>query len=362
VSAQAVLQALRYKVAEASVYRFCQLLEQAEPQRPPLGSTSSPAHDPVRFRPHPGMGFAAAELKAIEDSDACPQHPPTVRTWWLGLYGIDSPLPTAYLDDIALQREGHQGLEAFLDIFNHRLFTQFYRVWRKYSYPVTFAPGGTDATSQCLLGLIGLGITGTGAGIATPLSRFLALLGPMRLPTRNAEGISALVRLLAPATRARVTPHWPVRVPLPWSASLCADHPVYLAQSVPLGGASQDASSEVLLSLSTDDPQQARDWLPGELLHRDLLVLLRVYLGWRCTVRLELTLAPQLLPTPVLGQARLLLGMTGLLGTRVATTITIHLGRYQGLSPNSLLRMIDHVAYPFQCRDVCCRRRVAGRL
>ncbi|EOC0143535.1 type VI secretion system baseplate subunit TssG [Cronobacter sakazakii] len=67
--------------------------------------------------------------------------------------------------------------------------TQYYRIWRKYAYPATFEPGGTDATSQCLLGLVGLGIPGTAEHIATPVSRFPALLGAMRLPTRNTEGI-----------------------------------------------------------------------------------------------------------------------------------------------------------------------------
>ncbi|MGY4495203.1 type VI secretion system protein ImpH [Pseudomonas sp. TE3610] len=348
MSVQAVLAAIRPRVAQASVYRFCHLLEQAEPQRALLGSTDNPADDPVRFRPHPGMGFPGAELKAVEHDALHPEQPPTVRTWLLGLYGVESPLPTAYLDDIALQREGHQGLQAFLDIFNHRIFTQFYRVWRKYSYPVTFAPGGTDATSQCLLGLIGLGLSGTAAHVDAPVSRFLALLGPMRLPTRTGEGLVALVRLLAANTLAQVTPHWPVRVPAPHHARLGGDHPVCLAQSAPLGDMGRDASCEVLLSLATDDPQQAQGWLPGAPLHRDLLVLLRVYLGWRCTVRLTLTLAPHLLPTPILGKANLLLGRTGLIGTRADTTITIHLGRYQGLHPNPFLREIFHVRYRIQ--------------
>ncbi len=57
-------------------------------------------------------------------------------------------------------------------MFNHRIFTQFYRIWRKYSYPATFEAGGTDVTSQCLLGLIGLGIPGTAQQVATPVSRF----------------------------------------------------------------------------------------------------------------------------------------------------------------------------------------------
>lgn len=42
-------------------YRFCQLLEKCHPDKPLMGTTSHPADDPVRFAPHPGMGFPDEE-------------------------------------------------------------------------------------------------------------------------------------------------------------------------------------------------------------------------------------------------------------------------------------------------------------
>ncbi|AZE72296.1 Uncharacterized protein ImpH/VasB [Pseudomonas synxantha] len=354
LKAGGLLDALQDQVAEANLYRFCQLLEQALPDHPPLGSTAHPADDAVRFRPDPGMGFPASELKSIETDDAHPERPAIIRTRLLGLYGVDSPMPTVFLDDIAQRRQGHEVLEAFLDIFNHRIFTQFYRIWRKYSYPATFEAGGTDATSQCLLGLIGLGIPGTAQQIATPVSRFLALLSVMRLPTRNAEGITALVKLLAPNTQAQVTPHWPLKIALEQPASLSCERPVSLSQGTPLGSVGFDANSQLRLTLHTDDTQEAEGWLPGGQLHSDLLVLLRVYLGWRCTAKLQLSLPVHSLPVPVLGHAPIRLGMTGVLGLgsdawQVAEhdTLTINLGRYQGLSINPHNRETQHVAYHF---------------
>lgn len=133
-------------------YRLCQLLEKRNPGRPLMGSTSHPGDDPVRFAPHPGMGFPASELKAVEYDEDDDSRPPLIRTTFMGMYGVDSPLPMAYLDDIAQRREGHDALQGFLDIFSHRILTQFYRIWRKYSYPATFEPGGTDSISQSLLG------------------------------------------------------------------------------------------------------------------------------------------------------------------------------------------------------------------
>jgi type VI secretion system protein ImpH len=349
-----LVEAMADRMAEVDVYRFCQLVELAVPDSLPLGSTADPANDPVRFRPHPGMGFPVSELKAIETDGERPGRPATVRTSFLGLYGVDSPLPTPYLDDITRQREGHEALEAFLDIFNHRIFTQFYRIWRKYSYPATFAAGGTDAISQCLLGLIGLGIPGTAAHIATPMSRFLALLGLMRLPTRTAEGMVALVALLAPDTVASVTPHWLQKITLTPAAALDNTRRVNLSQRVVLGGSGWDVNSQLLLTLATENPNEARDWLPGGPLQRDLLVLLRVYLGWRCSVRLKLRLSSCCLPAPVLGGKQVQLGLTGVLGLRPAepssaipAAITIGLGRYQGLQPNTVAMECQNVRYRF---------------
>ncbi|ENC7555421.1 type VI secretion system baseplate subunit TssG, partial [Escherichia coli] len=87
--------ALNNDIWRASFYRFCQLLEQENPDGPKLGTTSHPGDDPVRFRPWPGMGFPVSTLKAVEIDEDRPTLPPTIRTTFLGMYGVDSPLPTS---------------------------------------------------------------------------------------------------------------------------------------------------------------------------------------------------------------------------------------------------------------------------
>ncbi|MBD2792980.1 type VI secretion system baseplate subunit TssG [Xenorhabdus sp. 42] len=285
---------LKDKLPLINFYRFCQLLESIQPEQPGLGSTVHPHDDPIRFRPHPGMGFPVSELKAIETE---PGDKPSIRTTFLGLYGVESPLPPSYVDDIAQQREGHEAVMDFLDLFNHRLTTQFYRIWRKYSYPATFKAGGKDETSQYLLGLIGLGIPGCAAHIGTPTSRFLALLGTMRLPTRTAEGICALIKLLAPHTAVTVTRHDQRRIPLDNPVKMSCRSPVSLAHKPVLGKSGIDVNSQVLLTLTTTDPEEVRQWLPPEgQLHADLMALLHAYLGSRVHARLQLRIPRELLP------------------------------------------------------------------
>lgn len=336
-------QALNQDIWRANFYRFCQLLEQENPQAPKLGSTSYPGNDPVRFRPWPGMGFPVSELRAVETDEDHPERPPTVRTTFLGMYGVDSPLPGIYLDEIAQGREGHEAVSAFLDIFSHRITTQYYRIWRKYSWPATFEAGGGDATSQCLLGLVGLGIPGSTEKVATPVSRFLALLGAMRLPTRNAQGIRALVSLLAPDTRAVITEPDPVKVSVNNRSGLSAAHRVHLSQRATLGKTGKEACSRILVTLITENPQEAEGWLPGAQIHTDFLVLMRVYLGYRSDARLRLTVPVRLLPEPRMGKSRRIqLGRTGLSGLKDGRLsndrehLTVSLGCYEGLQCTSL--------------------------
>lgn len=345
---------LERDIHRINFFRLCQLLEKSRPDAPLLGSTLMPTDDPVRFRPHPGMGFPASELKAVEYDEDKPDAPPTIRTTFMGLYGVDSPMPTTWLDDIAQQREGHEAQTAFLDIFNHRTLTQFYRVWRKYSYPATFEAGGSDRTSQCLLGLIGLGIPGTDKHIATPVSRFLALLGIMRLPARTEEGIQSLVRLLAPHTRAIVTPHDPRTVYINRPLGFYGEDDFLLDGYTVLGDETTEISSQLLIALYTENNQEAQDWLPGGQCYDDFLIQLRVYLGWRYRARIELTVPTQLLPAPVLGETPFILGMTGVLGMEgndvpadLPATFTTELGGYCGMQPAVTQQGNQRVAYDF---------------
>ncbi|WP_123350346.1 MULTISPECIES: type VI secretion system baseplate subunit TssG [unclassified Enterobacter] len=339
------------RLSSVNFYRFCQLLEQCEPDSAVIGSSWQVRHEPVRFRPHPGMGFPASELKDLEASEY-PHLPPTVRVTFMGLYGVESPLPTHYIDDITQRREGVEATTDFLDIFNHRLIAQYYRIWRKYSYPATFREGGKDETSRYLLGLVGLGIEGCAENIATPVSRFLALLPVMLLPGRTAEGMASLVRLLAPGTQAKIWHHDKRRVPLKKALTMQVRQPTTLEGGPVMGAYATDVNSQVLMQLTTACPEEVQGWLPGGDLHSDLMALLHVYLGSRLDVRLQLCVARHLLPdatlnsTPGAGHAQL--GRTAIMRplnaanpAQFAKTITINLGRYERVQENIHRRETD---------------------
>ena len=292
-------------------YRFCQLLEKQLANQKPIGSTFSPQNDKVRFRPHPGMGFPVSEIKSVNRDSERPDAPPTVRTTFMGLYGVDSPLPSSYINDITQRREGHEALEAFLDIFNHRLLTQFYRIWRKYSYPATFEPGGNDAISQSLMALAGIAHSRE-----LPPSRLLAILQPLLHPTHTAEGIAAVIRSQAPNTHVDVFAHHAVRMPVAQHARLSLRGGLSLDQPLVLGDEIRVAGYCSRVELLTNDPEEVKGWMPDGQLRQDVMTLLRTYLGCDYDLRFWLTIPTRLLPMPRLGDAGLFNGYNMMLGLR----------------------------------------------
>jgi len=315
-------------------YRFCQLLEKQLSDNKPIGSTFSPKDDAVRFRPHPGMGFPVSELKAVETSEERPDAPPTVRTTFMGLYGVDSPLPTRYIDDIAQKREGHEALEAFSDIFNHRMMTQFYRIWRKYSYPATFEDGGTDKTSRSLMALTGITDSGD-----VPASRLLALLQPLVRTTRTAEGIVSVIKTQAPHTQVTVKPHKVTRMPAGKQARFSFSEQQKLGDHLVLGSETLDANYCIGVEMFTEDAAEAKGWLPGGQLREDVFTLLRVYLGCDYDASLMLTIPMKLAPLPRLGDPMLMAGYNVVMGLRednldeMPKEVTMKLGRIRDKKP-----------------------------
>lgn len=299
----------RDRTAEYNVYRFCQQVEDMTGAR--LGTGRTPQSDPVRFHPHPGMGFPAGELRRTQTDEENPDAPPVVRTNFLGLYGVDSPLPTAIVDDITQDREGSDATAAFLDIFNHRFMTQFYRIWRKYNYPASFEPGGTDNISRSLMAL-----TGVTQSATQPPSRLLALLQPMLMPTHTAEAVAAIIRSLAPDTTVTVTPHLPVMMPVEQRARLSIDSPMTLGEHPVLGDKMGNVNYCMRVEMATENREEAKGWMPGGQLKKDVFALLRTYLGCDYDARLHLTIPTKLLPVPRLGDANLFSGYNIMLGLR----------------------------------------------
>ncbi|SAK64795.1 type VI secretion protein [Caballeronia ptereochthonis] len=305
--------ALLARAPRMSFMQLCRLLEARASGCPGFGQRDTLGNEPVRFRPRARMGFPAGEIAAsgFEHDDADPDGappPPTIRTTFMGLYGVDAVMPTHYLDDIVMREEGHEAVEAFLDQFNHRFVTLLYRAWKKYRYPETFRHGGTDAHSRSLLCLVGLGWGDKPARAGLPDARALALLGLLVQRTRTPEGLAGVVALGAPGVDVRVDEFWPVArrtargTPLTSTGALASSKQVDkrrgLGSGYVLGKRLPYRSRAVRVTLRPASAQQAHVLLPGASLHHDLMALVKLYIGTKADVHLRMRMSSRFAPTP----------------------------------------------------------------
>ncbi|KWE96297.1 type VI secretion protein [Burkholderia ubonensis] len=322
--------------------QLCRLLEAQVPEVPGFGTGDSLEHERVRFRPRPRMGFPAGEIASVEFDDEWPDAPPTVRTTFMGLYGVDAAVPSHMIDEIVQREEGHEAVEAFLDQFNHRYVTLLYRAWRKYRYPESFRAGGADAHSRNLLCLAGFGWGDKPQRAGLPESRMLALLGLLIQHTRTPEGLAGVIALAVPGVEVRVDEFFlaVTRAGQPRPLTSMGHAPASengarrgLGGGYVLGRRLAYRSRAVRVTLRPTDGGQAHDLLPGAWLHRELMAFVQLYVGVKADVYLRMEVSSRLAPEPTIGAASTgpapRLGWTTVLPADQERTINIALGVYE---------------------------------
>jgi type VI secretion system protein ImpH len=146
-------------------FQAVRLLERISPRQRAVGRDAKPEHEVARFRSQSSLSFPASDVHEIArpvDGDG----PAGVTVTFMGLAGLSGPLPRHYTDLINERlRQKDAALRDFLDLFNHRLISLFFRAWEKYRLPIGYERAawrreGRDPLSLALFDLMGMGTDG----------------------------------------------------------------------------------------------------------------------------------------------------------------------------------------------------------
>ncbi len=168
-------EALFARGFEFDFFQAVRLLARLFAHRKPVGSTARPQEEFVRFgqlgstpdvkEARLSMAFPASAVHAVErapDAD----DPVRMTVAFFGLTGTQGVLPLCYTEWMVARRAARDTtLAAFLDLFQHRLMSLFYRAWEKHSPPVLYELAAVrdqrpDPFTQYLFDLIGMGTEG----------------------------------------------------------------------------------------------------------------------------------------------------------------------------------------------------------
>ncbi len=140
-------------------FQAVRVLHALAPDRSHIGGDAVPGTEAVRFGAEQSTSFPASEI--LELAERADGEPPEMTVRFMGLTGPLGTLPRHYTELIIDRfRKRDRTLAAFLDLFNHRLVSLFFRAWEKYRPQLRTDPEGRETLENQVLAFIGLGTDG----------------------------------------------------------------------------------------------------------------------------------------------------------------------------------------------------------
>jgi type VI secretion system protein ImpH len=262
-------------------FQAVRLLGWMYPGREPVGYDADPGQELVRFRAEQSLAFPASDIADITAPSQSPSGQAELTVEFMGLTGPMGTLPrhyTAHLADRSA-RQTTAALKDFLDLFNHRFISFFYRAWEKYRFPIAYERGQSDRFSVYLMSLVGLGTAGLQKRLSFADDVLLYYSGLLSQRPRSAAALQQILAdyFEAPITIEQFTGEWFLM-----NADALSS----------LGGENSQLGVSAALWQEVFDPQarfrvvvgplpwrQFREFLPDGSGYRDLLELTRFVAG-----------------------------------------------------------------------------------
>jgi len=266
-------------------YQFFSALRALELQlrnSPPLGEQGPARAERIRLRPSTSFLFPTTDIVNIDaQRTGAAEHRVVVTTNLPGLYGVGSPLPRTYAHQILQEDDEVPQTRQFLDLLHHRLFSLWYRAWKRHHYEQAFDQDGLDDLTRILFELIGVPKDATEETLGTSPIRLLRYLGWLVLRSRPVTGLAILLceELALPIEIDQLPVRWlTVRPELQSRVHSDPQRGGRLGHDFVLGARRMDRAGALRLRIGPVSYKTLLDLWPGAPLHRRLTALARFYL------------------------------------------------------------------------------------
>ena len=301
--ADALLLRLKNAPWAFDFFQAIRKLERALPEMPAIGHAHRPAQEAFQFCQEPSLAFATSTLHHCESENE--NHALRIFINFFGLLGPNGPLPLHYTDtvhDRELNQKDH-AMARFLDLFNHRMISFFYRAWANHQQTVSFERGEHDRFTVYFGSLFGIGMESLRHRDAVPDLSKLHYSGHLVGQTRHAEGLQSLLMdfFQIPARIEQFIGRW-IAVPAESTCRLGTSRSSgELGISTILGSQTWDCQQKFRVHMGPMSFKEYQRLLPGEKSLRRLVDWIRNYAGDQYAWDVRLTLLHSEVPTMSLG-------------------------------------------------------------
>jgi type VI secretion system protein ImpH len=241
----------------------------------------------------------------------------------MGLTGPLGVLPHHY-SELVIDRTRHNdnALSDFLDIFNHRMLSLFYRVWEKYRFPIAYERGKLDDFTQSLFSIVGIGMEKLRNRLSLNDQVLIFYGGLVVQRPHSATAITAILGdyFGVPAEVRQFSGQW---LKLGEDVTRLGRSNSSLGVSTIAGARVWDAQSKFRIRLGPLSLAEFQDFLPVGSAFRPATELVGLLVGLEFDFDIQLVLNAAMVPFCVLetgSDAQPRLGWTSWLKTRPAAT------------------------------------------
>lgn len=299
-----LIEELRRDAHSFDFFQAVRLLHLTAPGRGAVGTFALPPEEAARFTSNPGLGFPAGEIQELETG---PDGQPRMEVNFMGLVGNSGVLPLHYSRSVLEEsREGRSSLRDFLDIFQHRLVSLFYRAWEKARFFVPFERREADPISARLMDLVGLGNETLRGRVGFPDEDLLFYAGLLGLRQRNAVSLQRIIEdyLQVPVEVQQFIGSW---YSLDEESQCRLDDEVdetspRLGEHTVVGDEIWDPQARVRLRIGPLSREAYENFLPGGRAHDTLKHLTTFFSDGQFDFEAQLVLLKEDVPPVVLGE------------------------------------------------------------
>ena len=192
--ADSLVEQLRSEPWAFDFFQAVRRLECAYSNLPRMGHSRKPKEDIVRFRQRVSLAFAPSAISAFRPA----AHGGNAELFvlFLGLLGPNGPMPLRLTEYVLGRIRDHEDntLARFLDIFNHRMISLFYRAWACNQQTVSHDRKCQDRFAAYIGSLFGIGEDSLRDRDAVLDLAKLHYSGRLVCQTKNAEGLQAILQ------------------------------------------------------------------------------------------------------------------------------------------------------------------------
>lgn len=232
----------------------------------------------IKFRPHQHYDYPPRDIRSVAEENGEIKFVLN----FLGLYGINSPIPRCYHEQISFQEkilgEGNIPLQNFLDIFNNRFYWLYYQSWKKYRFYLYLNGQENNKIAERINSFIGRGIFTRGHTFELSDFTLLKFAGVFSHRVRNKEGLRILLSHIFPRFKINIkefVPHWVELTDIP----LLGSPDLHLGVNSFIGSSSLDYQSRICLEIGPISFEDYLNFLPGTRDSKKLNELLNLYLN-----------------------------------------------------------------------------------